>query len=95
MTKMTRTAWGLDTIPGGEWREAAQCSPDTAHLFDVVASRAYVQRLTLDNQLAVVMCRQCPVQRQCLDDALGTVEEGYFIRGGHVVHRGEIVSAVA
>lgn len=91
-SKMSRTAWGLDTMPDGEWLEQAACDPTTAHLFDVYASKGIrEQTLTAANEQAIAICLRCPVRVDCLDDALAHPIDWWFVAGGEVIHRGEIV----
>jgi len=93
-SKMSRTAWGLDTMPDGEWLKQAACGPNTAHLFDVLGSKGISeQTLTAANEQAVAICLRCPVRVDCLDDALAHPIDWWFIAGGEVVHRGQIVPA--
>jgi len=93
-SKMSRTAWGLDTLPDGDWLENAACGPNTAHLFDVLGTRGFThQTLTAANEQAIAICRRCPVRQDCLNDALLNPADWWFIAGGEVIHRGEIVPA--
>lgn len=62
----TRNDWGLDS-PRDEWRDRRACSLETAGWFDLVPSKAFVPRLSVDNRLALRLCHSCPVQRQCRD----------------------------
>lgn len=96
MTKMTRTAWNLSSIPDGEWLQHASCSPDTAELFDIVHGHSRPStfiNLKPPNEKALRICAACPVIRQCLDDALTHPNDHWFVAGGAVVHRGQIVPA--
>ena len=63
MTKLSHRAWGLDTLPDGEWLQYAQCKPDDAPLFDVFGHKGIgEQTLTEQNQQAVNICRRCPAE---------------------------------
>jgi Transcription factor WhiB. len=92
MTKLSHRAWGLDTLPDGEWLQYAQCKPDDAPLFDVFGHKGVgEQTLTEQNQQAVNICRRCPVRAECLQDAQDHPTDWWFILGGEVVHRGQVI----
>lgn len=94
-SKMSRTAWGLDTLPDDEWRTRASCTPETAQLFEVFGRKgASVHRLSIANQQAVDICRRCPVKKECLADAVKVPNDFWFIAGGHLIHRGQVISTL-
>ena len=96
MTKLSHRAWGFDTLPSGDWLDAAACGPGTAELFDIVHGHSRPStfiNLKPNNEKALRICAACPVIRQCLDDALAHPNDHLFVAGGKVVHRGQIIPA--
>lgn len=92
---MTRTAWGLETIPAEEWLNHAACTPATAHFFEVVAhgNAGWPLILKPSNEAALDICATCPVTKECLEAAIASPNDDYFIAGGKVIHHGEIIPA--
>ena len=90
-TKMTRSAHGLDST-GDHWAAGALCNLDTAHLFDVTATRIDNPYLTADNRAAIRLCRRCPVNKTaCLDNALANHPNMWVIAAGQLVHDGRVI----
>lgn len=92
ITKMTRSAHGLDGLGDG-WATGALCSPATAHQFDVIATRTDRPSLTVENRQAIALCRRCPVDKQaCLDNALSNNHPHlWVIAAGQLVYNGRVV----
>ena len=66
------------TMPGGDWRQLAECRhADPELFFPVSASGRSLDQITQ----AKAICAGCPVRRQCLAFALDT-RQGHGVWGG-------------
>jgi hypothetical protein len=82
MTRMSRTAWGLDTSDDQhQWRVYAACRGYDPSWWDLVG-----KKFTDSNRKAQEICRSCPVRSECADMAASTGSWGVILAG--VAHYG-------
>jgi len=78
------SAYGLELISDErEWLAHANCTPDTAEWFWITGP-GRERRLSADNKMALALCRDCPVIRQCYRHAAAQSNPEPHIAGGHV-----------
>jgi WhiB family transcriptional regulator, redox-sensing transcriptional regulator len=78
MRTPARVPYTVDTAP---WRGQAACRRDTATVFFPPSHFEHKPEKDARENQARSLCRQCPVQQDCLDYSL-TVQEPHGIWGG-------------
>lgn len=75
-----------------DWRENARCRPADSGLFDELTKtdQRRPDRGADRIAAAIAICNTCPVQADCLEDAVTAdgsgVRGGLYLEGGRIVH---------
>lgn len=69
-----------------DWREEARCNTQSAALFDAPSGESNPRQRI---ERAFTICRSCPVQADCLEDAIIHSDSG--VRGGELFSNGHPV----
>jgi WhiB family redox-sensing transcriptional regulator len=77
VSTMTRTAWGMDSGGGGDWRDRAACRDEDPELFFPAAGAgSTLGRIQV--AAAVRVCEHCPVRTSCADEVQRTRGTGIW-----------------